>query len=288
MLAFNDHFFSLQIFFASSIHDRIQLLLEVACDELYLTTEITSDDIVNQTNYRCFRVFLTFLKSCLKKKPSVSKNERKTRDGMVCTRISLNELTSICESISDSSSSSKLPDRSSHTSIPLYKKSLTKTTTATVATVATTAAGTESKKVRKKILPTIRTEFVSPTWSKILNEELRLRASRNESRASNDRTVMLDEPTESVKKSKDPISNSVITPDISTISYSDDAVRPSYTRDTERITRYDTEIAAIFDANSDKDDDFDGDVTQGDFDNGFDITSAVSYTHLTLPTICSV
>jgi len=175
---------------------------------------------------------------------------------------SLKELTSICNSIPNYSD--RLPEHSSSfvehalrtnnpsTSIPLYVKSTKKEK-------RDVYPSSENKRPGKKILPTIRTEFVSPTWSKILNEELRLRASRNESHASN---YQIQEKSRSADSVVDPISNAdthstSATPETCTVSITNN-VRPSYTRDTDRITRYDTEIAAIFDGNSEKNDDDDG------------------------------
>ena len=41
------------------------MILEIACHELYLTTDLTANDIILQKNFKSFRVFLTYLKSRL-------------------------------------------------------------------------------------------------------------------------------------------------------------------------------------------------------------------------------
>ena len=82
-----------QVFYSLPKADRVKMLLETACHELYLTTELTAGDIVHQNNFGSFRVFLAFLKRrvlslSVMARDSVAEKERQRRQ-----RFSLNRLT---------------------------------------------------------------------------------------------------------------------------------------------------------------------------------------------------
>ena len=75
------------------------MLLETACHELYLTTELTSSDIILQNNFKSFRIFLTYLKTRLSASSSGlvrgTTGEQQNRK-----KFTLNELTTTYDNVS--------------------------------------------------------------------------------------------------------------------------------------------------------------------------------------------
>eukprot|EP00111_Clytia_hemisphaerica_P009235 TCONS_00027135-protein len=246
---------SSKVFYSLPKTERIQLLLETACHELYLTTHLTALDVIQQRNFSHFRIFLTYLKSCVPSQSHRENNQKKFSLKELTTELDIKYLESSGYLKVDSTETSR--SSSSPSKGPLKRDKLENVSSKSVQ--AKVNEEKHQKAIRKKILRTIHTEYVSPTWSKILNEELQLRASRNESRLSSGYLTPVPAPESGASSKRDNRENSQKTvkreekiparsfleePTISQVS-------PIYNPDTERITKYDNEIAAIFDGSDD-------------------------------------
>ena len=85
-----------QVFYPLTNADRVNMVLETACHELYLTTDLTANDIISQNNFKSFRVFLTYLKTRLSTTSSRVTHGAKLRNKIEqenLKQFSLNQLT---------------------------------------------------------------------------------------------------------------------------------------------------------------------------------------------------
>ncbi|XP_066933669.1 uncharacterized protein [Clytia hemisphaerica] len=244
---------SSKVFYSLPKTERIQLLLETACHELYLTTHLTALDVIQQRNFSHFRIFLTYLKSCVPSQSHRENNQKKFSLKELTTELDIKYLESSGYLKVDNTETSRLSSSPSKGPLKRENPPSSKSVQAKV------NEEKHQKAIPKKILPTIHTEYVSPTWSKILNEELQLRASRNESRLSSGYLTPVPATESGASSKRDNTENSQKTikreEKIPASPFSEELTifqaSPIYNPDTERITKYDNEIAAIFDGSDD-------------------------------------